>query len=255
MRCSDSNRPRSGIRAARGLPHSPETEVSEMSALTETPVVRVLERLYASAARDDVAVLAQSRAVGVHDAAGRRSRAEMLSNIYMAVAPEVGRLLYVLAHNRRARSIVEFGCSFGISTIHLAAALRDNDNGGRVVTTELSTRKVEAAKRNILEAGLSDLVEIRQGDALETLRDDLPDGIDLVLLDGWKPLYLPMLKLLEARLSDGALIIADDLKISGDELVPYLSYVRKPQNGYVSTEVPLDDGLELSTLVRFRPGA
>jgi predicted O-methyltransferase YrrM len=171
----------------------------------------------------------------------------MLSNVYLAVAPEVGRLLYVLAHNRRAHTIVEFGCSFGISTIHFAAALRDNGNGGRIVTTELSASKVEAAKRNILEAGLSDLVEIRQGDASETLREGLPEGIDLVLLDGWKPLYLPMLKLLEARLSDGALIIADDLKIGGDELAPYLSYVRNPQNGYVSAELPLDDGLELST--------
>jgi predicted O-methyltransferase YrrM len=104
----------------------------------------------------------------------------MLSGVYMAVAPEVGRLLYLLARNRRTRTIVEFGSSFGISTIHLAAALRDNNNGGRVVTTELSASKVEAAQRNISEAGLSDLVEIRQGDALETLREGLPDEIDLV---------------------------------------------------------------------------
>jgi predicted O-methyltransferase YrrM len=160
-----------------------------MSTLTDTPVARVLDRLNASAAQDDATILAQSRSVGVQDPNGRRSRAEMLTNIYMAVAPEVGRLLYVLAHNRRAHTIIEFGCSFGISTIHLAAALRDNDNGGRVVTTELSTSKVEAAKRNIAEAGLSDLVATRQGDALETLRDGLSEGIDLVLLDGWKPLY------------------------------------------------------------------
>jgi predicted O-methyltransferase YrrM len=148
--------------------------------------------------------------------------------------------------------IVEFGCSFGISTIHLAAALRDNDNGGRLVTTELSANKAETAGRNISEAGLSDLVEIREGDALETLRQDLPERVDLVLLDGWKPLYLPMLKLLEPRLSDGALVIADDLKIGGDELAPYLEHVRNPQNGYVSAEVPLDDGLELSTRIDLR---
>jgi hypothetical protein len=82
-----------------------------MSTLTEIPVARVVERLYASAAQDDATVLAQSRSVGVQDPNGRRSRAEILSNIYMAVAPEVGRLLYVLAHNRRAHPIIEFGCS------------------------------------------------------------------------------------------------------------------------------------------------
>ena len=171
-------------------------------------------------------------------------RAEMLSGIYMAVAPEVGRLLYLLARNRRARTVVEFGCSFGISTIHLAAALRDNENGGRIVTTELSAGKVQAAARNISEAGLSDVVDIREGDAFETLRNGFEDGVDLLFLDGWKPLYLPMLQLLESRLAAGALIIADDLLIGGDALAPYLSYVRNPQNGYLSVALPLDDGLE-----------
>lgn len=220
-----------------------------MSSLTEGPVTRVLDRLYASAARDNATVLAQSRSMDVHNAASRQARADMLSGIYMAVAPEVGRLLYVLARNRHTRIIVEFGCSFGISTIHLAAALRDNNNGGRVVTSELSASKVEAAQRNISEAGLSDLVEIRQGDALETLREGLPDEIDLVLLDGWKPLYMPVLKLLEPRLPDGALVIADDLKIAGDELATYLDYVRTADNGYISVEIPLDDGLELSVRI------
>jgi predicted O-methyltransferase YrrM len=218
-----------------------------MSTLTKLPVAPLLKRLYASAAQDDPTILAQSRSVDVRDPDGGRSRAEVLSGIYMAVAPEVGRLLYALSRNRRARTIVEFGCSFGISTIHLAAALRDNDNRGRVVTTELSASKVQAAERNISEAGLSDIVEIREGDAFETLREGFDEGIDLVLLDGWKPLYLPMLELLESRLAAGALVIADDLNIGRSELAPYLSYVRDPQNGYVSAEVPLDDGLELST--------
>ena len=220
-----------------------------MSTLTKSQVTRVLDQLYASAAQDNATVLAQSRSIDVHNAAGRQTRADMLSNIYMAVAPEVGRLLYVLAHNRRTRTIVEFGSSFGISTIHLAAAVRDNNNGGRVFTTELNASKVEAAQRNISEAGLSDLVEIRQGDALETLREGLPDEIDLMLLDGWKPLYMPVLKLLEPRLPDGALVIADDLKIAGDELATYLDYVRTAHNGYISVEIPLDDGLEISARI------
>jgi predicted O-methyltransferase YrrM len=78
------------------------------------------------------------------------------------------------------------------------------------------------------------------------LKEGFGNGIDILLLDGWKELYLPLLKLLEPRLSMGALVIADDLNIAPEALVSYVGYVRDPLNGYVSVELPLDDGLELS---------
>src|SRR5271170_1824727 len=87
---------------------------------------------------------------------------------YMAVAPEFGSLLYTLARTSRAKTIVEFGLSFGVSTIFLASALRDNGEG-RVITTEFEPEKVVRAKRNLASAGLEEWVEIRVGDALETL--------------------------------------------------------------------------------------
>jgi predicted O-methyltransferase YrrM len=91
---------------------------------------------------------------------------------------------------------------------------------------------------------LSDLVEIRQGDAFQTLAG--VKEIDLLLLDGWKPLYLPLLKQLEPALTPGCLIIADDVILLSAKVAPYLAYVRDAANGYVSCEIPLDDGLELS---------
>ena len=87
---------------------------------------------------------------------------------YMAVAPEFGSLLYTLARTSRAKTIVEFGLSFGVSTIFLASALRENGEG-RVITTEFEPEKVVRAKRNLASAGLEEWVEIRVGDALETL--------------------------------------------------------------------------------------
>ncbi len=66
------------------------------------------------------------------------------------------------------------------------------------------------------------------------------------MLDGWKALYLPMLKKLERALNSGSLIVADDLKIMPEMLEPYVTYVRNPENGYTSNELPIDDGLELS---------
>lgn len=157
----------------------------------------------------------------------------------LAVSRETGALLYMQARSCRARTIVEFGTSFGISTLHLAAALRDN-GGGQLITTEFEPSKVARAKANLAAGGLSDLVEFREGDALQTLSTDLPDRIDLVLLDGAKALYPEILGLLESRLAPGALIVADNADYAPD----YLARVRSPTCGYMS--VPFGDEVELS---------
>jgi predicted O-methyltransferase YrrM len=162
----------------------------------------------------------------------------------MPVSPDVGRLLYVLARGRPAKVIIEFGTSFGISGIHLAAAVRDA-GGGRLIATELDGVKAEQAARNFRASGLSDVIDLRVGDAFETLKSGIDGSIDLLLLDGWKEAYLPMLKFLEPRLAPGALVVADDLAIAPDALAPYLDYVRNPGNGYVSVELPLGDRIEL----------
>ena len=74
---------------------------------------------------------------------------------------------------------------------------------------------------------LDDLVDFREGDALQTLAD-IDKPIDFLFLDGWKGLYLPVLKLLEAKLRPGALILADDLDIFPELMAPYLEYVPPP---------------------------
>ena len=168
-----------------------------------------------------------------------------MRDVYMPISPDVGRLLYVLARTRNAKLVVEFGTSFGISGIHLAAALRDA-GGGRLIATELDPIKAERAAHNFRVAGLSEVIDIRVGDAFETLKSGLGGGIDLLLLDGWKEAYLPMLRFLEPQLSPNALVVADDLDIAPEVLAPYLDYVRKPGNGYVSVEMPLGDRIELS---------
>jgi predicted O-methyltransferase YrrM len=162
-----------------------------------------------------------------------------MKDFHLAVSPETGLLLYMLARATGARAIVEFGTSFGISTLHLAAALKDN-GGGRLISTEFEPSKIGHARENLAAAGLSDLVEIREGDALNTLASDLPETIDLVLLDGAKPLYPRVLALLEKRLRVGALIVADN----ADWCPEYLALVRSPAAGYLS--VPFAADVELS---------
>jgi len=163
----------------------------------------------------------------------------------MPVSSDVGRLLYALVRGCRPETVVEFGTSFGISTIHLAAAVTDNGSG-RVVTTELSDRKATAARQNLEQAGLAGVVTILQGDALETLAS-VTGPVGLVLLDGWKELYLPVLRLLQPRLTPGALVIADDT--SYESAADYLAHVRDPGNGFVSVDFPVDDGIEVSSWI------
>jgi predicted O-methyltransferase YrrM len=150
--------------------------------------------------------------------------------VYMPVSPDAGRLIYSLVRASRPETVVEFGMSLGLSGLHLAAAVRDN-GVGRVVTTELSAAKVATAKENFAAAGLSDVITVLEGDALQTLTT-LAGPVGFVLLDGWKEFYVPVLKLLEPRLTHGALVVADNTNMPDTR--PYVEYVRDPANGYVS---------------------
>ena len=216
------------------------------NTLTTPPLAPLLARLFDEA---DTAWAAASPAIAeiAPDELARlmRSRTDYLDfygrmkDLPLAVSRETGTLLYMLARSSGAQTIVEFGTSFGISTLHLAAALRDN-GGGRLITSEFEPSKVARARAHIEAGGLTDLVEIREGDALSTLATDLPETIDLVLLDGAKALYPDILGLLESRLMPGALIVADNADHSPD----YLARVRSPANGYLST--PFGGDVEVS---------
>jgi predicted O-methyltransferase YrrM len=215
------------------------------STLTEPRVDSVLSRLYAQAGRDDevASSLPPGSARPGDQALTARERADASQDIYMPVSADGGKLLYALVRAGRPETVVEFGTSFGISTVHLAAAVTDN-GAGRVVTTELSSRKAKAARENLEEAGVAGVVTILEGDALETL-SDVTSPVGLVLLDGWKDLYLPVLRLLEPRLTPGALVVADDSSFAS--VAGYLAYVRDSGNGFVSVEFPVEDGMEISS--------
>ncbi|HYB47845.1 MAG TPA: class I SAM-dependent methyltransferase [Streptosporangiaceae bacterium] len=215
------------------------------NSLTSPPVRPLLDRLFQAAEGDN------ARRAGL---AGRypdgfaglsaREQADAYEQLYIPVSPEGGKLLYALVRASRPSTVVEFGTSFGISTIYLAAAVRDN-GAGRVVSTELSAAKVAQARANVAEANLADQVTILAGDALETLAT-LDGPVEFVLLDGWKYLYLPVLRLLEPRLTPGALVLADDSVSMAAQMADYLGYVRDPGHGYLSIAFPESDGLEIS---------
>lgn len=201
----------------------------------------VLGRLFAAAAHDAEASRWTKQGVS-WESATAQERADALQAAYLPISAQGGDLLYILVRAMRPNSIVEFGTSYGISTLYLAAAVADNGMGS-VVSTELNSAKVAAARANLVEARLSDHVAILPGDAMTTL-NDVRGPIDLVLVDGWKDLCLPILRSLESRLSAGALIVADDINLPS--MSSYLEYVRDPANGYITVEFPVEDGMEIS---------
>ena len=220
-----------------------------MNTLATPPVSTLLAELFARAdaadapLRNDLAQRSPADRAAVLAGARTDYRAfyGMARAMYLPVSAETGRLLYLLVRSCRARSIVEFGTSFGISTVHLAAALKDN-GGGRLIGSEFEPSKVAQARDNLAVAGLAALVEIREGDAKETLARDLPESIDLLLLDGAKVLYPQILALVEPRMRAGAIVVADN----ADDSPELLARVRDPSR-YVS--VPFGDDVEVSVRV------
>ena len=217
-----------------------------MTTLTTAPLAPLLDRLFAEAdAATSPALSALSgeeRDRLMHSKTDYLRLYGLMKDLWLPVSRETGVLLYMLARSTDACNIVEFGTSFGISALHLAAALRDN-SGGRLITSEFEPFKVMRARAHLAEGGLDDLVEVREGDALKTLSVDLPERIDLLLLDGAKPLYPEVLSLVESRLRPGALVVADNADLCPE----YLERVRAPDSGYLS--VPFAEDVELSLRV------
>jgi predicted O-methyltransferase YrrM len=205
-------------------------------------VLDILDQLHAAADQD--AERWNARTGTTNEAENSRGRGALvrLGEFYLAVSPEDGRLLYVLARALGARRIVEFGASYGISSLYLGAAARDN--GGSLITTEVHPEKCAALRETSRKAGLSDVISLREGDARETLRD-VPGPIDMLFLDGWKSAYLPIFRLLRPKLRPGALILADNIFHEG--AADYVAEVNSPDSGCATA---IRDGLAITTVLR-----
>ncbi|GAA1480186.1 class I SAM-dependent methyltransferase [Gordonia sinesedis] len=210
------------------------------SSLDSEPIRGLIESLYAAADQ-----IPQGGSSGFDGRTGTAAeRADAAEDRYLPVSPMAGRLMYSLVHAARPAVVLEFGMSYGISTLFLAAAVRDNGIG-HVYTTELNAKKIETAARTFQDAGVADLITILDGDALETI-PRMPGDIGFVLLDGWKELYVPVFDLIEDRLVPGALLLADNT--ANPDVAGYLERVRDPANGYTSVSLPGkgQDTMELS---------
>jgi len=216
------------------------------TGLADPKVAATLKTLHVRA-RSDVWIFPRALpAVAIATLTGRNifdAMAPYLKDAYIPVTHDQGKLLYVTARAIEAKTIVEFGTSFAISTIYLAAAARAT--GGRVIGTEMEPTKVKAARANVAEAGLAQFVDIREGDAMKTLAA-LEHQIDFLLLDGWKDIYLPMIKMLSPKMRAGAVVLADNIFTFKKTLRPYVAHMQDRTNGFESVTLPIGHGMEYS---------
>jgi predicted O-methyltransferase YrrM len=224
----------------------------EPLAALPDPVVRaLLSRLHAKADRETPKLVWRFASQGPRLLFGRKlpwdRLATRLNDAFIPLDRTQGAFCYLLARALGARRIVEFGTSYGISTIYLACAVRDN-GGGLVIGTERVSSKAEKARDHLREAGLEEYVEIREGDALETLRD-LEGPIDFMLNDGFPPYALPILELVSPQLRLGAVVVADNVGAFKADHAEYLEYVRNPTNGFCSGFLKMNEGSEFSVRV------
>ncbi|MBP8533924.1 methyltransferase [Streptomyces sp. MK37H] len=228
------------------------------STLHTEPVATVLDGLLEAEREGDERAFAET---GVTDPKSAWAEldasqmAETFKDASMSVSKEGGELLYLLTRATGARTVVEYGTSFGVSTLYLASAVRDN-GGGQVIGTELQADKVAKATEAIAAAGLSDIATVRVGDARETLRD-LPGSVDLLLMDGWPNLNRAVLKVVEPRLRRGALVLVDDMDMDfGFDMHREMrEYLADPASGYLSLPLPVAHGILAGVRLGQHPGA
>ncbi len=209
-------------------------------------VSELLVRLHKAARRDWIAYLRALPGFAWRRLSGQslwQAATPAMANAYIPMSEDQGRFMYQIARLIKARTIVEYGTSFGISSIYLAAAACENE--GRFIGSELVASKAAIARRNLDTAGLGPWSEVREGDAMETLaRIDTP--VDFLLLDGWKDNYTEVLAMMRPKLSKGAVVVADDLDAFPRKLAPFKAYIRDPANGFESVPLHIGDGIEFA---------
>jgi predicted O-methyltransferase YrrM len=162
------------------------------------------------------------------------------------IARTTGQFLFSLAVSGTSRAILEIGGSRGYSTLWLAAAARIVD--GRVLSLEHDPLKCEAWRRTIAEAGLEAWAELVQGDA-HTVLAGLDGPFDLVFLDAEKGDYERFFGLVRPLLEPGAVVVADNILSHPEPLAGYAA-ARQADPTLESVTVPLDRGLEVSSVLR-----
>ena len=166
----------------------------------------------------------------------------------VALDRDKAQFCYLLCRSLNAKRVVEAGTSFGVSTLYLAAAVRDNKvENGVVIGTEYEPMKVEIARANFKEAGLTDFIDLREGDLRQTLQG-IGGPVDFMLVDIWE-VALPALEIVSPSLRSGAIVACDNTAVDAAEYHDYFELGNDSKNRFRTMTVPFEGGFELSVRV------
>jgi predicted O-methyltransferase YrrM len=193
------------------------------------------------------------RVNGAHSPTAEETKV-FLGDKLVALDRAKAEFCYQLCRATAARRVVEVGTSYGVSTLYLAAAVRDNvraaGGDGVVIGTEYEPEKACAARAHFQEAGLSSFIDLREGDLRETLKR-IDGPVDFMLVDIWITMARPALELVTPHLRSGAIVICDNTEQYRSEYEDYFAFLKNPANGFRTMTLPFDGGLEFS--VRCQP--
>jgi predicted O-methyltransferase YrrM len=224
-----------------------------MSVLHDALLERLLAKLHAESDEQTQAIREH---YDEHDRAVDRSPEEQaartksfLSDKLYALDRDKAEFCYQLCRAIDARQIVEIGTSYGVSTLYLAAAVRDNiraAGGDGVVTgTEYEPEKARAARAHFEEAGLTRFIDLREGDLRETLRQ-IDGPVDVMLVDIWIPMARPALELIAPHLRPGAAVVCDNTEQHRAAYADYFAFINDPAQQFRTMTLPFGGGLEMS---------
>src|SRR5712671_1001733 len=206
-----------------------------MGVLHDPDLERLLTRLHAESDEQTDAIRdhydERDRSVDRSpDAQAALSKAFLSDKLY-ALDRDKAEFCYQLCRATDARRIVEIGTSYGVSTLYLAAAVRDNvrtvGGSGVVIGTEYEREKARAARAHFNEAGLSSFIDLREGDLRETLRQ-IEGPVDFMLVDIWIPMARPALELVAPHLRLGAIVVCDNTGQHRAAYADYLAFLEDP---------------------------
>lgn len=220
--------------------------------LNDPRLEAILERLHARSLQQSLEIdghfAALSRTDGTQPLVDTDARA-FLADKFVALDRDKAEFCYGLCRAVGARNIVEIGTSYGVSTIYLAAAVRDtctaSGGNGVVIGTEYEPAKAQAARRNFDEAGLSPFIDLREGDLRDTLQR-IDGKVDFMLIDIWTPMARPALELVAPRLRHGAIVVCDNTADARNDYREYFGFIGARENGFRTMTLPFGGGFEFS---------
>lgn len=217
------------------------------SLIADSTLLAILDRLHVASEAQDRSIEAYylagaPRPTGFEEDSSPSRR--FWRDKFVALDRDKAELCYSLCRASGAQRIVEAGTSFGVSTLYLAAAVRDN-GGGIVTTCDNEESKVAVARKHFAEAGLAEFIDIRLGDIRETLVD-LDGPVDALLLDIWAPVAGDVIALVGPHMRVGGFVLADNTTVRRGLYEALFTYLADPANGFTTMTLPFEGGLELA---------